>query len=224
MTFLLLWLILVLFLPVLLFLLFYKMVSISFVKLGIPRTLVFFLFLAIMLGGLVNIPIWATQAPQPGGLFQFGRMFFFEPPEVRTVIIAINVGGALIPLLLSLFLLPRAPLLRTGLAVVVVTLVASSLARVVPGVGITLNPLVPPLVSAGTALVLAWRQAAPVAYIAGTLGTLIGADLLHLGEVIQSGGTFLSIGGAGVFDGISLVGIIAAFLSPGAAHSRRPAG
>jgi len=64
-------------------------------------------------------------------------------------------------------------------------------------------------------LILAWRRAAPVAYISGTVGTLIGADLLNLGELIQMDGAFLSIGGAGVFDGIFLTGIIAAFLSPG---------
>ena len=213
MTFL--WLLLALFLPVLLFLLFYRMVSISFVKLGIPRPLVFFLFLAILVGGFINIPVWQTEAVEPGGIFRLGHVFFFEPPRVSTTIVAVNVGGALIPLLLSLFLLPKASLLRMGLGVAIVALVTNWLARVVPGEGIFLNPFIPPLVSAGAALVLGRREAAPVAYVSGTLGTLIGTDLLNLGEVLQGGGTFLSIGGAGVFDGIFLVGVIAAFLSPG---------
>jgi len=211
----LLWLLLALFLPVLLFLLFYKMVSISFVKLGIPRPLVFFLFLAILVGGLVNIPVWQTQALEPGSTFRLGHILFTQPPRVTTTIIAINVGGALIPLLLSLYLLPKAPLLRMGLGVAIVALVTNSLARVVPGEGIFLNPFIPPLVSAGAALVLGRKEAAPLAYVSGTLGTLIGTDLLNLGQVLQGGGTFLSIGGAGVFDGIFLVGVIAAFLSPG---------
>jgi len=215
MPFLILLLLLAVFLPVLLILLFYRMVSISFVKLGIPRPLVFFLFLSILVGGLVNIPVWQTQATEPGNIFRLGHFFFLEPPRVRTTVIAINVGGALIPLLLSLYLLPKAPLLRMGLGVVIVALVTNWLARVVPGEGIFLNPFIPPLVSAGAALVLGLRQAAPVAYVSGTLGTLIGADLLNLREIAQSGGTFLSIGGAGVFDGIFLVGVIAAFLSPG---------
>jgi uncharacterized membrane protein len=50
------------------------------------------------------------------------------------------------------------------------------------------------------------------------MGTLIGADLLNLGKVINAGATYLSIGGAGLFDGIFLTGIIAAFLSPGEQH------
>ena len=208
-------LLLALFLPVLLFFLFYQLVSISFVKLGIPRPLVFLLFLAILVGGFINIPVWQTQSVEPGGIFRLGRVFFTEPPRVTTTIIAINVGGALIPLLLSLYLLPKASLIRMGLVVAVVALVTNSLARVVPGEGIFINPIIPPLVSAGAALVLARKEAAPVAYVSGTVGTVIGTDLLNLGEVLQSGGTFLSIGGAGVFDGIFLVGVIAAFLSPG---------
>ena len=208
-------LLLALFLPVLLFFLFYQMVSISFVKLGIPRSLVFFLFLSILVGSLVNIPVWHTQAVEPGDLFRLGHVFFLESPQVTTTVIAVNVGGALIPLLLSLYLLRKAPLLKMGLGVLIVALVTHWLARVVPGEGIFINPFIPPLVSAGAALVLAKKEAAPVAYVSGTLGTLIGTDLLNLRELAQSGGTFLSIGGAGVFDGIFLVGVIAAFLSPG---------
>jgi uncharacterized membrane protein len=54
---------------------------------------------------------------------------------------------------------------------------------------------------------------APVAYIAGTLGTLIGADLLRLKEIGQLGAPVASIGGAGTFDGVFLCGIIAVLLS-----------
>ena len=55
------------------------------------------------------------------------------------------------------------------------------------------------------------RNAAPVAYISGVMGTLLGADLLHIGDLPAVG--ILSIGGAGVFDGIFLTGILAAFLT-----------
>ena len=140
---------------------------------------------------------------------------FLEPPNTTTTIVAINVGGAVIPLILSLWLLTKTPLVRTGIAIGIVAAVAYILAGVVPGKGIFLNPFIPPLVSAASAMVLAWKSAAPVAYVSGVLGTLIGADILHLPEVLDTSGNFLSIGGAGVFDGIFLVGIIAALLSPG---------
>lgn len=58
------------------------------------------------------------------------------------------------------------------------------------------------------------RRAAPsLAYIAGSLGTLIDADLLNLGKVAGLGAPIASIGGAGTFDGIFLTGILAVLLA-----------
>jgi len=72
---------------------------------------------------------------------------------------------------------------------------------------------IPPLLSVGLALLLSYDNAAPVAYISGAMGTLIGADLLNFRHFRRLGGHVLSIGGAGVFDGIFLVGIAAALLA-----------
>ena len=63
------------------------------------------------------------------------------------------------------------------------------------------------------ALLFAPSEAAPVAYIAGVAGPLIGADLLHLKDIEESATGVASIGGAGTFDGIVLSGIVAAFLA-----------
>jgi len=54
---------------------------------------------------------------------------------------------------------------------------------------------------------------APVAYVAGCLGSLIGADLMNLGEVAGLGTSMVSIGGAGTFDAIFLTGILAGLLA-----------
>ena len=202
--------------PLLLLVLFYRLVSVSFVRLGIPPRLVAALFVGILVGGLVNIPVWSVADATRGPLFTTGHFFFLQPPTVATTIVAVNVGGAIIPILMCLWLMPRTPLFRTMLAITVVTIVAFSMAEVVPGKGIAINALVPPGVSAIVSMALAWRRAAPMAYVSGVLGTLVGADLLHLPEAIRAGGTYLSIGGAGIFDGIFLIGIFAAFLSPGA--------
>ncbi|MBC7335638.1 MAG: DUF1614 domain-containing protein, partial [Clostridia bacterium] len=69
------------------------------------------------------------------------------------------------------------------------------------------------LLAAACALLLARENPAPVAYISGTMGTLIGADLLNYRIIRRLGAQAVSIGGAGIFDGIFLVGIVAAFLS-----------
>jgi uncharacterized membrane protein len=72
---------------------------------------------------------------------------------------------------------------------------------------------IPPLVSAGLAILLARDNPAPVAFISGTLGTLIGADLLNWPNFKKLGAHMISIGGAGVFDGIFLAGILAVLIS-----------
>jgi uncharacterized membrane protein len=52
-----------------------------------------------------------------------------------------------------------------------------------------------------------------VAYVAGTIGTLVGADLLNLRRVQDLGAPVVSIGGAGTFDGIFVTGILAVLLA-----------
>ena len=71
----------------------------------------------------------------------------------------------------------------------------------------------PAAVAAILALLVAPGDAAPVAYIAGVAGPLIGADLLHLKKIEESAVGMASIGGAGTFDGIVLSGIVAAYLA-----------
>jgi uncharacterized membrane protein len=56
-----------------------------------------------------------------------------------------------------------------------------------------------------------WAPA--TAYVAGTLGTLIGADILHLDKLRHLNAPVASIGGAGTFDGIFLTGILAVLLA-----------
>ena len=63
------------------------------------------------------------------------------------------------------------------------------------------------------ALLLRREQAAPLAYIGGSLGTLLGADLLNLGNIQGLGAPVASIGGAGTFDGIFLTGILAVLIA-----------
>ena len=72
---------------------------------------------------------------------------------------------------------------------------------------------VPSVTAAIVAFVLSRQYAAPLAYICGSLGTLIGADLLNLGAIRGLGAPVASIGGAGTFDGIFLIGIVAVLLA-----------
>jgi uncharacterized membrane protein len=129
-------------------------------------------------------------------------------------VIAVNVGGAVIPGLMSLYLLAKNRLWVRGLlATAVVAIVCYSLSQPVPGLGIAEPILVPTVITAIVALLLSREHAAPLAYISGSLGTLIGADLLNLGNIPGLGAPVASIGGAGTFDGIFLIGILAVLIA-----------
>ncbi|MBE3596730.1 MAG: DUF1614 domain-containing protein [Hydrogenibacillus sp.] len=212
------WLFLLLLLvPFLLGTLFFQITTFSFTKLGLSPIGATALLSLSVLGSMVNIPITRrrTVVYRERRVHPFFPMFYYYPPQVQEQVIAVNVGGAIIPVLFSLYLLvtAKAPLGPTLVAALIIVAVSKALARPVRGVGIAIPAFIPPLVAALVALVLARDDAAPVAYVSGVLGTLIGADLLNLHRLREIGGQALSIGGAGVFDGIFLISIIAAFLA-----------
>jgi uncharacterized membrane protein len=189
-----------------------------YARMGIPPRYILAILLLTLLGSSINVPI----AQLPPVRVVTGKMAHSSgirhvAPQVREwpgMVLAINVGGALIPIILSVYLTLKNRLLVQGLiAVAAVALVVHELARPVRGVGIAVPLLIPPIVAVLVALVLSWRRAAPLAYIAGSIGTLIGADLLNLGKLRALGVTDASIGGAGTFDGVFLVGIVAVLLA-----------
>lgn len=191
----------------------------AYERMGVPPRYVLAVLLLSLFGSAINIPV----AELPAERMESARVvdFFgveYEIPVVQEspgTIIAVNVGGALIPVILSLYLLFKNGFFwRAILAIAVVTIVVHQFAYPVRGVGISVPIFIPPIAAALVAMVLAWRRAAPLAYIAGTLGTLIGADLLNLGRVQGLGAPIASIGGAGTFDGVFVTGIIAVLLSP----------
>jgi uncharacterized membrane protein len=81
------------------------------------------------------------------------------------------------------------------------------------GLGIALPVFVPPLSAAAVSLILSYRQAPALAYIGGSIGRLVWADLLNLGKIAGLGAPVASIGGAGTFDGIFLTGVLAVLLA-----------
>jgi uncharacterized membrane protein len=210
-------------------------ITLAFTKLGLSASQGFLLLLLTLIGATINIPVYRTGrlVPVPLKLFtwQIGRGFGPRIPDpnqdnLAEQVVAVNVGGCVIPALLSLLLISRLDTagmaqghahLMVGLSVAVVAVVTHVLAKPRQGVGIGVPVLIPPIVTALTAIILAPPAISPhVAYIAGSLGTLIGADVLHLlrrSTLVQLDAPVLAIGGAGTFDGIFLTGIIAVLLA-----------
>jgi uncharacterized membrane protein len=190
----------------------------AYAKIGVNRRYLFAVLFLSLLGSYVNIPVAHLPDEQviTGRVITYFGMRYIIPmvQEWPGTVIAVNVGGAVVPTLLSLYLMHQHRLYVSGLVgVVIVAAVVHWLATPVRGVGIAVPIFIPPLVATATAWVLQRRSAPPLAYIAGSLGTLIGADLLNLGKVQGLGAPVASIGGAGTFDGIFVTGILAVLLA-----------
>ena len=160
----------------------------AFMRLGISPSLIFWLLILTLVGSLVNIPIYKFESRELVGeqvVSYFGMRFRVPRPEkAQGTILAVNVGGALIPAALSVYLISQIDFgVSLPILLAVVTVVVNRLARPVRGMGIGVPGLVPPLVAAlGAYLLCAPELRAPCAYIASTMGILIGADLLNLGK------------------------------------------
>lgn len=210
--------------------LFFGVVVSAFTKIGFSVGDAFLILVLSLLGSSINIPLMTLRSDIPIVKESYIRIFgiSYRVP-VRRVIknettIAVNVGGAVIPVLISAYLLTRFPssLLLAGAGILIVTVITHSVARPIRGIGIATPALVPPLAATLAAVLLTSVIQIPgcpvdqcrvvTAYAGGVIGTLIGADLLNLGKIKDLGAPVASIGGAGTFDGIFLSGLIALLL------------
>ncbi len=190
----------------------------AFVSLGVSPRTAMLLLLATLVGSYFNIPIAVLppEALQSDTVIDYFGMQYTVPQveNLHGTVVAVNVGGAVIPTIMSVYLLVTRQLWVPGaIATAIVAVVLHWLATPVAGIGIAVPVFFPAIVTAVVALLLSRRDAAPLAYIAGSMGTLIGADLTNLDKVSGLGAPVASIGGAGTFDGIFLTGILAVLLA-----------
>ncbi|HOE14855.1 MAG TPA: DUF1614 domain-containing protein [Candidatus Saccharicenans sp.] len=200
-------------------------ISFAFQRLGIPPDLVFTLLFLTLIGSGINIPVkklHSGQVMESQVVDFYGWKFQVPVAAAReTTVLAINVGGAIIPSLISLYLIFRWGGLfwELVIATAITTFLVNRVARPVKGLGIATPALFPPLVAALVAFLVSLispdglHTAPVIAYVSGTLGTLIGADLMNLKKIPELGAPVASIGGAGTFDGVFLTGIIAVVLT-----------
>jgi uncharacterized membrane protein len=199
----------------------------AYASLGLSPSAAMLLLFGSLIGSYFNIPVAVLPPEQleSDKVIDFFGMQYTVPmvENVAGTVIAVNVGGAVIPTIMSLYLLVTRQLWVQGaIATAIVALVLHWLAHPVPGIGIAVPVFFPAIVTAVVALLLSRGNAAPLAYIAGSMGTLIGADLTNLDKVAGLGAPVASIGGAGTFDGIFLTGIVAVLLA-GLYHPRQRA-
>jgi uncharacterized membrane protein len=190
----------------------------AYEALGIHPRYVSAILLLSLFGAAINLPVAHLPDEEivSDQIVSFYGMAYVVP-VVRQwpgTVIAVNIGGAVIPTLLSIYLLLKNRLWISGaIGVVLMSVLVHALAYPVKGVGIALPTFAPPFIAAAIGMLLAGRSAPALAYAAGSLGTLIGADLTNLDKIQGLGAPVASIGGAGTFDGIFLTGIVAVLLT-----------
>ena len=206
------------------FLLEVGVINYAFGALGLPPEIAFLALFASLIGSYINIPITKIDGGEPhmaGVVNSFGVRYrvplhYYD----GTTTLAVNVGGAVVPVLISIYVLARhvSAILPAALGVIIVAFVVHRFARPVRGLGIATPMFIPPIVAALAAWLLSgltgsYGHIDAIAYVSGVLGTLIGADIANLGRLRDLGAPVASIGGAGTFDGVFLTGIVAVLLA-----------
>jgi uncharacterized membrane protein len=194
------------------------LLALTFEKLGLDPGSASMLLLASLLGSAINLPLFTLQGEAlPANIVPRYLGLLRRPPIVfdGRIRIVVNVGGCLVPVFFSIFLLRHShiPLLTVALGTAIVAAISYYLSRPIPGIGIGMPMLAAPFAAALVAILLGGEYRAPLAYISGSLGVLIGAELLHLKDIRGMSAPVASIGGAGTFDGIFVTGFVAVLLS-----------
>ena len=169
------------------------LLQVTFHKLGLAAESASLLLMVTLLGSMINLPLFTVPtdpAAQEKRLHELPRLLLRRMQVIPgKTLIAVNVGGCVVPL------------------------VAYAISFSIPRVGIAMPVLIAPLTAAIVAVMLDPDKAPALAYIGGTLGVLLGADILRLKDIGKLGEPVASIGGAGTFDGIFVTGIVAVLLT-----------
>ena len=192
---------------------------------GIPQEYFWAITLLSLIGSTVNLPLFVLESSHPVTVVEkidvFGVRRIVPHAEGATseTLVTVNLGGAIIPVLVSgyLILINLTAVLQFAITITIIALIVHRVARIVPDVGILTPGFLPAI--AAVFITLIFYTIMPgsyngyaLAYVCGTLGTLIGADILNLNKLRQLRTGKASIGGAGTFDGVFLTGILAVFL------------
>jgi uncharacterized membrane protein len=198
----------------------------AFVRLGFSWVSAFVVILLMILGSLVNIPVYRIRHDvirisrnETSDQDNSSR----EPCHIWDTLISCNLGGTIIPAFISSYLLYRAvlitgtPLLFTVcIGIILVAVMTFVSTRLVPGAGIRVPLLIPGftallagiILSGGTGLL-----ASVTAFVSGTIGTLSGGNIVNLFRISNLELSEFSIGGAGTFGAVFICCLLPALIA-----------
>ena len=203
------------------------MVGAAFTKLGFSWITAMAVVLLMLFGSYVDIPLYRFKrdmvriSPDTSAVFGSGSPWPADP--VWETLVSINLGGAILPVCISLCLLYQAVLITgtsllvpVGTGILLVALVTFFATRPVPGMGLRVPLLIPAL----TALLMgmfmfggAGIPATVMAFVSGTAGVLLGGNIGQIFRIKDLEVPLVSIGGAGTFGAVFICCILPALVA-----------
>jgi uncharacterized membrane protein len=199
----------------------------AFTRLGFSWISALAIVLLMLLGSFVNIPVYRVRRDMirmpPSDSSVNGEFLQSSPSPVWDTTIFVNLGGAVIPFAVSVYMVYQA-ILITGtsllfsvcLGILLVAAITYVSTRSVPGSGIQVSLLIPGLAALLSALLLSGGTglaAAVTAFASGISGTLLGGNIAHLFRIKDLDVPSLSIGGAGTFGAVFICCILPALIA-----------
>ncbi|MEI7856066.1 MAG: DUF1614 domain-containing protein [Methanomicrobiales archaeon] len=203
------------------------MIGAAFTKLGFSWISAIIVVLLMLFGSSVNIPLYRIKRDMvrisPETTAVFGSDSPWQADPVWETLVSINLGGAVLPVCISLYLLYQAMSITStallgsvGVGILIVALITFFATRPVPGVGLAVPLLIPALTALLMGMLLfggAGISATVVAFVSGTIGTLLGGNIAQLYRVRDLEVPEMSIGGTGTFSAIFICCILPALIA-----------
>jgi len=199
----------------------------AFTKLGFSWISALAVVFCVVFGSFVNIPLYHIQRDvvqvYRNETSDFDVCVPCASTPVWDTLVSINLGGAVIPTCVSLYMLygtiriMGAPLIFTVfVAIALVGIIAFISTRLVTYSGIQVPLLIPGLTALLAGLVLTGGTgptAAVTAFVSGTTGVLIGGNIANFYRIKNLEVKAVSFGGAGTFGSIFICCMLPALIA-----------
>jgi uncharacterized membrane protein len=199
----------------------------AFTRLGFSWISALAIVLLMLFGSFVNIPVYRIRRDMvriaPAEVSVYGEYSQRLSSPVWDTTIAINLGGAIIPVAVSLYMVYQA-ILITGTSlvfsvcagIILVAAITYVSTRYLPGSGIQVSLLIPGLTALLASLLLfggTGLSAAVTAFVSGIAGTLLGGNIAQIFRIKDLDVPSVSIGGAGTFGAVFICCILPALIA-----------
>jgi uncharacterized membrane protein len=199
----------------------------AFTRLGFSWISALVVVLLMAFGSFVNIPVYRIRREVVQVARDEASDFDVCVPcassHVWDTLVSINLGGAVIPMCVSLYIMYKTIMIvgislifTVTIGIAIVGIIAFISTRLVTSAGIQVSLLIPGLTALLAGLLLAGGTgltAAAIAFVSGTTGVLLGGNIANFYRLKNLEVTAVSFGGTGTFGSIFICCILPALIA-----------